>query len=90
MKREQIEDIIIFVNTLTKTYYDKSHIALRLTRDNITYLRLHHEYEISDLVNRKLYHQRIGSFKILEKIKSLIYRLKLSSIMKIHSIVSMI
>ena len=90
MKREQIENIIIFVNTLTKTYYNKSHIALRLTRDNITYLRLHYEYEISDLVNRKLYYQRIDPFKILEKIKSLAYRLKLSSIIKIHFVVSII
>ena len=56
MKREQAEDVIIFANTLIKTYYDKSHIALRLTRDNITYLRLYHEYEISDLINRKLHH----------------------------------
>ena len=90
MKREQVKDVIIFVNILTKTYYDKSHIALRLTRDNMTYLRLYHEYEISDLVNRKLHYQRIGPFKILEKIKSLVYRLKLSSIMKIYSIVSII
>ena len=90
MKREQAENVIIFVNILIKTYYDKSHIALRLIRDNITYLRHHHEYEISDLINRKLHHQRIGFFKIFEKIKSFAYRLKLSSIMKIHSIMSII
>ena len=90
MKREQIEDIIIFANTLIKTYYNKSHIVLKLIRDNITYLCLHHEYGISNLINRKLYYQKIDSFKILEKIKSLVYRLKLSLIMKIHFIVSMI
>ena len=56
MKREQAKDVIVFVNTLTKTYYDKSHIALRLTRDNITYLQLYHEYKISNLVNRKLHY----------------------------------
>ena len=90
MKRKQIEDAIIFVNTLIKTYYNKSYIVLRLTRDNITYLRLHHEYEISNLINRKLHYQRIDSFKILEKVKSLVYRLKLSLIIKIYLIVSMI
>ena len=90
MKRKQVEDVIVFANTLIKTYYNKSHITMRLTRGNITYLRLHHGYGISSLVNRKLHHQRIGSFKILEKIKSLAYHLKLSSIMKIHSIVSII
>ena len=56
MKREQAKDAIIFANILIKTYYDKFYIALKLTRDNITYLRLHHEYEISDLINRKLHH----------------------------------
>ena len=75
---------------MTKTYYNKFYIALKLTRDNITYLRLHHEYEISNLINRKLYHQRIDSFKILEKIKSLAYRLKFSLIMKIHLVISII
>ena len=73
---------------MIKTYYNKSHIALRLTRDNITYLRLYHEYEISDLVNRKLHYQRIDSFKILEKIESLAYRLKLSLIIKIYFVIS--
>ena len=90
MKRKQIEDVIIFVNILIKTYYNKSHIVLKLARDNITYLRLHHEYEISNLINRKLYHQRIDFFKILEKIKSFVYYLKLSLIIKIHSIMSII
>ena len=90
MKREQIEDVIVFVNTLIKAYYNKSHIALRLTCDNIIYLRLHHEYEISSLVNRKLHHQKIDPFKILEKIKSFVYYLKLSLIIKIHSIMLII
>ena len=90
MKREQIEDAIVFANTLIKAYYNKSHIAMKLARDNIIYLRLHHEYGISSLVNRKLHHQRIDPFKILEKIKSLTYHLKLSSIIKIHSIMSII
>ena len=88
MKREQIEDIIIFFNILIKTYYNKSHIALKLTRNNITFLRLHHEYEISNLINRKLHYQRIDSFKILEKVKSFAYYLKLSLIIKIYLIIS--
>ena len=88
MKREQAKDVIIFINILIKAYYDKSHIALKLTRDNITYLRFYHEYEISDLVNRKLYYQKNDFFKILEKVRSFVYRLKLSSIIKIYSIIS--
>ena len=87
IKREQIEDVIVFVNILIKAYYDKSYIALRLARDNMIYLRLYHEYGILNLINRKLHYQKIDSFKILEKVKSLAYRLKLSLIMKIHFIV---
>ena len=56
MKREQVENVIVFANTLIKTYYNKSYFALRLIRDNITYLRLHHKYEILNLINRKLYY----------------------------------
>ena len=90
MKRKQIEDVITFANTLIKTYYNKSYKTLRLTRNNITYLRLHHKYGISNLINLKLYHQRIDSFKIFEKVRSLAYRLKLSFIIKIHFIMSII
>ena len=89
MKWEQVENVIIFVNILIKIYYDKSYIALRLARDSIIYLRLYHEYGISDLINRKLHYQRIDLFKIFEKIESLAYRLKLSLIMKIHFVVLM-
>ena len=71
-------------------YYDKFHIALRLTRNNIIYLRLYHEYEISNLVNRKLHYQKIDLFKIFEKTKSLVYYLKFSLIIKIYFIISMI
>ena len=90
MKREQVEDVITFINILIKAYCNKSHIVLNLTYNNITYLRLHHEYEISNLINRKLYYQKIDLFKILEKIKSLVYYLKLSSIIKIYLVISII
>ena len=63
---------------------------MKLTRNNITYLRLYYEYEISDLINRKLHYQKIDLFKILEKMRSFVYRLKLSLIIKIYLIVSII
>ena len=88
MKREQIEDVITFTNIFAKTYYDKFYIILKLTCDNITYLRLHYEYEILNLNNRKLHYQKIDSFQILEKMRSLAYRLKFFLIIKIHFIMS--
>ena len=56
MKRKQIEDVIAFANIFAKVYYDKSYTILKLIRDNIIYLRLHYEYEILDLNNRKLHY----------------------------------
>ena len=62
MKREQVKKVITFANIFIKIYYNKSHTVLRLTRDNITYLRLYHKYKILDLDNRKLYYQKVDSF----------------------------
>ena len=48
---------------------------------------MHHNYFIFD-INFKLFNQRIDSFKIFEKIENLIYKLTLSKIIHIHSIIS--
>ena len=90
MKRKQIEDIITFTNILIKIYYNKFHIILKLIYNNIIYLRLHHKYKILNLNNRKLYHQKIDSFQIFEKMRFLAYRLKLPLIIKIHFVISII
>ena len=60
---------------------------MKLIYNNITYLRLHYKYEILNLNNRKLHYQKVDSFQIFEKMKFLVYRLKLSLIMKIHLVV---
>lgn len=75
---------------MTKTYFDKSYKSLKLVKESNVYLRLHHEYEISDIDNRKLYYQRVGSFKILEKIEKLVYRLELPSVILIYFVVSIV
>ena len=51
------------------------------------YLRLYQKYTISNLVNLKLSKQRVDFFEIFDKIDNLVFRLQLSFIMKIHSIV---
>ena len=88
IKRKSIEKTIIFVNVMRKLRYDATYINLKLTIDNYAYLYLYNNYTIPNLINKKLYQQRVNSFKILKKIDTLIYRLKLFSIMKIHSIIS--
>ena len=46
------------------------------------------EYYLFETFN--LFIKKINSFKILKKIKSLVYKLKLSTFIKIHSIILII
>lgn len=87
MKREQIENFLIFVNVIIKTYYDNTHKILDIIKKNIIYLRLHYNYKISNFINYKLHNQRVDLFKMFNRVERLIYRLKLFSFMKIHFVV---
>ncbi len=89
MKRDEADSIMIFANVVTKVRYDKSHKLITIKLDDDVYLWLHHKYEISNVKNRKLTLQKVRSFKVLKMIlNDLVCRLMLSSIMKIHSIIS--
>ena len=88
IKRENVEIAMTFANALNKTRYDAIHKTLKFKIDDKTYLRLHHDYTISNLSNHKLSKQRVKFFSIIEKIDNFAFRLQLSSVMKIHSVVS--
>ena len=87
IKREQIKKALTFINIIIKTYYNESHKPINIFKKNLTYLRLHYEYKISKFINHKLHNQRVDLFKIFEKVEKLIYRLKLSFVIIIYSIV---
>ena len=87
IKREKAKTAMIFVNVVNKIKYDQFHCSIKLQSKSITYLRLHQRYTILDLSNKKLFNQRVESFKIMKKIETLIYKLELSEIMKIHSVI---
>ena len=87
IKREKTDNTIIFVAIFIKARYDFKHLILSLKKDDEIHLKLHYEYSISDLINRKLSQQRVDFFKILTKIDHSTYRLQLSSVMKIYSII---
>ena len=70
-----------------KFNYDRRHILINLTKSFKTYLRLHHNYIILDIFNKKLSQQRVDFLIILNKINILTYRLNLSSMMTIHFVV---
>ena len=88
IKREKIEAIIIFANVLSKARYDRAHKSIQIKASDKIYLRLYQRYIIFNLSNHKLFNQRVDSFKIIEKVSNLVFRLDLSSIMKVHFVVS--
>ena len=54
IKREKIDNIIIFVAIFIKVRYDFKYLILNLKKNDKIYLKLYHEYSILDLINRKL------------------------------------
>src|SRR6266487_3008001 len=71
-----------------KYCYNKHHISLLLNSDDLVMLKLHHKYHVSDVKNKKLLIQQVRHFSIKQQVFSLVYKLDLSSNMKIHSIIS--
>ena len=55
LKREAIEDSIVFANIMIKAYYDGFHKNLSVSRESSVYLRLYHEYKILGVENHKLH-----------------------------------
>ena len=76
--RIETADVIFYVNAKFKIMYDIKHIFLLFKSNDKAYLRLHHEYILSNKFNRKLFNQRNEFFIIQKRIDRLIYRLKLS------------
>lgn len=87
VKREEADDAIAFANAIAKTRYDSKHLSLKIKEGSLVYLRLHHGYSIPG-VNPKLSNQRVGPFKVLEKVGNLAYRLELPATMRIHPVIS--
>ena len=79
--RFEMTDVIAFVQMISKYYYDRKHQFLFMKTDDYALIRLHHDYNIStiEILDKKLSQQYVDSFKIIEKIDNLAYRLKLSN-----------
>ena len=91
IKRKKIEFVMIFVNIISKARYDLHYKFINnvFKFNFIIYFRFHQNYTISNLINKKLSNQKVDFFKILKSIDKFkqTYRLKLSLIMKIYSII---
>src|SRR5436190_8426193 len=73
-----------------KNCYNRCHILLLLNFRNLIMLKLHHEYHVFSIKNKKLFIQQVDCFSVKQQISSLAYELKFSANMKIHSIMSVI
>src|SRR5438034_3144536 len=71
-----------------KHHYNKYYIFLLLNSDDLVMLKLYHEYHVSNVKNKKLSIQQVRYFSIKQQVFFLVYKLDLSSNMKIHSIIS--
>jgi DNA-directed RNA polymerase subunit K/omega len=71
-----------------KIRYDSRRTQLDLKFENDVYLKLHKEYNQSELINRKFAKQRFESVMIIEKINKLVYKLDISQSWNIHSVIS--
>ena len=77
--RTKAANVIFYADAKFKIIYNHQHVFLLLKSDDKIYLRLHHEYILSNKFNRKLFNQRCEFFLIQKRIDRLIYRLKLPS-----------
>jgi hypothetical protein len=88
--RKKIADSLTWTQVRMKSHYDRKHQSLNMKIEDFALLRLHKEYNISisKILERKLSQQYAKSFRILEKIESLVYRLNISQHWRIHSVIS--
>jgi hypothetical protein len=88
--RKKAENFINWAQMINKLHYDRRHSSLFLKVEEWALLRLNHEYLISEFKNmiKKMSTQYVRSFKVIQRIERLTYRLAISEDWKIHSIFS--
>ena len=85
----EAENTLTFANITAKIWYDMKHKVMSFKVRDKVFMKLHQEYQVSDLKNLKLSQQWVGPFSVKWKVDSLIYELKdISSNWKIHLMIS--
>ena len=87
IKREKINNIMTFANVVIKVKYNIKHLIFIFKKKDEMHFKLYYNYFILSLSNRKFFQQKVDSFKMLTKVDSLTYKLQLSFIMRIHSMI---
>ncbi len=80
-------DIISFIISKVKAWYDKRHKLIILKKDSFIFLCLHQEYHLSNHLSWKLSQQYCESFQVQRRVDKLVYKLKLLVHWWIHSII---
>ena len=82
------ETAITFSQMAAKRYYDGKHHPSHFQVSDKVLLNLHRGYQLPGGGGHKFTQQRVGPFKILEKIGPLAYRLRLPPRWSIHPVIS--
>ena len=77
MRKINAKSFIEFAINATKEYYNSYYTLIKLNVNNIIYLKLYKGYYLPGKLNWKILEQRIRLFRIIKKVKKLIYKLKL-------------
>jgi hypothetical protein len=91
--RAEARDALLFAQTKMSIYYDKRHAPISFKVGDLAYVRvsapMQPGYHLSNETStHKLSQQRIGPFKIIDKVGRLAYKLEIPSTWKIHPVVS--
>ena len=62
--QQETQDSIVWANLIMKNCYDKHHISLLLNPEDLIILKLHHEYCVFSIKNKKLFIQQVDCFSI--------------------------
>lgn len=81
---------ISFALSNQKSHYDRKHQPLFMKVGDWVMLRLHKDYSIPSLkgVTKKLTQQYVGSFRVIERVGRLAYKLDVPNDWKIHPVFS--
>ena len=82
-----VKNVIVFAFLKMKKVYDARYQFIFFKIRNLINVLFHKDYKVSIITSKKIRSQLIKSFKIFERIKRLIYRLKLFINIKIYDVI---
>jgi hypothetical protein len=85
--RQEATNVVSFANVKVKIIHDKRHRSLFLNSKKKVFLRLHKEYNLSEIINKKLSQQKCDSFTVKRRVERLTYELELSKTWRIHLVI---